>query len=1152
LSDALAGRGRLFLIVGEPGIGKTRLCEELAGIARLQPVPVLWGRCWEGGGAPAFWPWIQVLRGLVRHERTERLAEHLGSGAAHMAALLPELRQRISGGAAEPQPSAIESEHARFPLFDAAMSFLQRSAGERPLLIVLDDLHAADHSSLLMLQFIAREIARAHILLVGTYRSVDLQRQSDRSRLLGDIARNGHRLPLGGWSENDVARFVEHAFGVSASAAAIAALRQTTEGNPFFVDEVVRVLLAEGRDRLLNDTPGDIVQIPHGVRDVTRERLRPLPPTCQHVLTAAAVIGREFDLLCLHRACGVAPECALEALGEAEAAGIVMRLPGARARYSFSHMLIRQTLYDDLPLTERLRLHQRVGETLETLAEVDPDAHLAELAHHFFHAAAAGCADKAVAYGVRAAERAAALLAYEEAGVRFTRALEVLPLKQPGDPHERLDLLLALGDVQSRAWQTAAAHATFRQAIDLARRTGAPQHLARAALGLGGTGLGLPRGGTVDVGLVAILDEALAGLAESDAALQARVLARLAVELYFSDAEERRIALSRDAVDIARGTGDVATLAYVVNARHFALWNSRDVDERLAIANEAIDLAEQAHDRNLAFQAHIWRLIDLIELGAGSDWERELEICERLAEALRQPRFLSVVATLRAMRSLWLGRFDEVDAIGQRILALAERAQDPSAAATVGLQRCLVRRARGDRAAMTAMTERAPHQFPSLPATRCVVAVIHMDLGHEAEARAEYEQLAAHGFADLVRVNGLDSLLPWLAELSRYLGDRRGAEILYERLQRFAGHIVSFGPRYCFGPASHALGQLAATLGQIDSAARHYEDALAFSLALGGRPAVAVTQVDYATLLLARNRAGDREYAHSLAETALATAQMLGMSRVAERARTLIAQAQSHEAQTQEMQTVDREVVGSRGSTRSSRGARVISLPTPRSRPTAPPEEAKTSPAPENGRPTAAIFRFEGEFWSVGEGASLIRLKDSKGLHYIAQLLRHPHKEIHAIDLVALDQPRAAPRAAAHLTDDLLSQPGVHAGDLGDVGALLDPQARRAYKKRLHGLREELEEATRFNDLGRMGSLRREIDFISGELASAVGLHGRSRSSSSHAERARINVTRAVKAVIQRIGARHAALGRYLATTIKTGTFCSYAPDPHHPISWSF
>ena len=275
LQDAAGGQGRLFLLSGEPGIGKSRLAEELARHARAHGARVLVGRCWEAGGAPAFWPWLQSLRSYVRVEAREELVSELGPGAAEIAAILPELHELIPGLR---QPAAPESEGARFRLFHATAEFLRRASDKRPLVFILDDLHAADTPSLLLLQFLAREIGSMHLLLLAAMRDVDPTPAEPLTAMLAEVAREPvtRRVSLTGLAEDEVAEYVQLTAAEIASPELASALHGQTEGNPLFVSETVRLLSLEGLPPQASGTPR--LAIPPTIADVISRRLRPPVP----------------------------------------------------------------------------------------------------------------------------------------------------------------------------------------------------------------------------------------------------------------------------------------------------------------------------------------------------------------------------------------------------------------------------------------------------------------------------------------------------------------------------------------------------------------------------------------------------------------------------------------------------------------------------------------------------------------------------------------------------------------------------------------------------------------------------------------------------------------------------------------------------------
>jgi predicted ATPase len=603
LHDAIEGRGRLFLISGEPGIGKTRLADELADRAAARGVKVLWGRCWEGDGAPANWPWIQVVRALAAGTEPATLRSQVGAGAPYLSQLVPEI------GAEGLLPAASASpESARFHLFDAVTTLLKRASAHAPLMLVLDDFHAADLPSLRLLQFLARDLREARLLAFVTYRDSEMQARATAGEIVADLIRQGRAVHLQGLSEPDVARLIEGTNGAVPTARLVSAVHGTTEGNPFFIEEMLRHLVESGaiierEGRWTTDRPPDALGLPAGVREVVGQRLARLSGACNSVLTIAAVVGREFGLDTLQCVSELDVAQALQAIEEAAAAGIVREMPRAVGRYIFSHALIRETLYGALTGTRRVRIHRQIGEVLESLYAAHPEPHLSELAYHFHEAAPGGDVARAVEYARRAAEGATASLAFEEAARLYRLAVQTLEDHAPADRRLRCELLLAQGEAETRAGGLSGATETFQRAADVARELGASEQFARAALGCGGRFVWAI--GASDDRLIALLEESLRMLGEEDSVLRVRVLARLATALvgrvlYWRDSLDRSDSLSRQAMEMARRLEDAAVLAYALDARYFALFGPDFVEERLAIATEMVQLAEKSGDRERA------------------------------------------------------------------------------------------------------------------------------------------------------------------------------------------------------------------------------------------------------------------------------------------------------------------------------------------------------------------------------------------------------------------------------------------------------------------------------------------------------------------------------------------------------------------------
>ena len=470
----------------------------------------------EGEGAPAFWPWIQVVRAYVQAADPTALRQEMGAGAADLAQLVPAVRERLPG---LPAPPPTEPEAARFRLFDSLAGFLRAAAGRRPLLLVLDDLHWADAPSLALLRFVGRELKGAGPLVVGSYRHTEVDQRHPLLGTVADLTRGQHRrLLLGGLDEAEVASFIALVTGVAPSPALAVAVHQQTDGNPFFVTEVVRLLASQGQlgQHAETGSPVPAGGLPEGVRAVVTQRLGRLSDDCRGGV--AAVLGRGFQLRALQLASGRDSRQLLELLEEAEGARVVEAAPGGLASWRFVHTLVREVLYEGLPTARRVRLHGRVGEALEAVYAADRGPHLAELAHHFVAAAPAGeeTVARAVQMATLAGRRALELLAWEEAAGLFARALAVLDLAEEPDQGERFELLLALGEARMAASDVAAARAAYQQAGELARRIGAPETLARAALGLGLE----YTAGIVDRVQVGLLEQAQAALGEGDSLLR--------------------------------------------------------------------------------------------------------------------------------------------------------------------------------------------------------------------------------------------------------------------------------------------------------------------------------------------------------------------------------------------------------------------------------------------------------------------------------------------------------------------------------------------------------------------------------------------------------------------------------------------------------
>ncbi len=454
IDRAMAGSGSLVLVVGEPGIGKTRLAYQAGEHARMRGMQVLVGRCYEAEAALPYIPFVEAIREIVTDRPADALRSELGDGAPDVAKLVSDIRHRLPD---LPQPTSAEPEQERYRLFESVTTFLISASRSTPLMIVLDDLHWADRPSLLLMQHLARRLAGSRLILVGTYRDIELDRRHPLSEVLATLRRERlyERILLRGLAVEDVKEMLEsaaqHRLGTGGTLLA-RALQRETEGNPFFIEETIRHLVEVGviyqRDGLWRyDGRPDEMGIPEGIREVIGRRLSRLSETCNTALAHAAVLGRNFDFAELREMAGIDDDTLVSAVEEALAAQLVVEAKTrGGAMYSFSHALVRQTLYDELSLPRKQRLHLKAGQAIEAVHERNLIPHIASLAVHYRLAGAAAEEGRALGYSLQAGIAAAEVLAWEEAAAHLEAALELMDETGAADD-SRAFLLERLGDL---------------------------------------------------------------------------------------------------------------------------------------------------------------------------------------------------------------------------------------------------------------------------------------------------------------------------------------------------------------------------------------------------------------------------------------------------------------------------------------------------------------------------------------------------------------------------------------------------------------------------------------------------------------------------------------------------------------------------------
>ncbi len=1094
LENALAGRGGLVLLTGEPGIGKTTLAREFVEHAATRGAAWAWGSCWDGGGAPAYWPWVQVGRTLARSADRATLKTALGAGAPWIAGLLPELGATLGEAA---QPSELDSDQARFRLFDALATLLSTAAEQQPLVIVLDDLHWADASSLLALEFVARTLPDVPLLAIAAYRHAEAHARPELAVPLGGLARAATRLPLEGLGRDEVGKLAavrarrlgggEHE---KIAPQLVTAVHGASAGNPFFVDELVQLLASQGRlhDPRAAERP---LPLPDGVRDAIRRRLAPLEAAVMRALSAAAVIGGAFRLQTLARVLEEPPGAVLALLELPLRGGIVVARPDP-GRFAFAHALVRDTLLESLGATRRARLHLVVAEALEEVYADELEANLAELAHHFLQAATEGGAERAVDYAARAAQRAVVQFAYEEAARLYERALDVAA-SLPADEPRAWQLAQGLGEARMRAGEVDGALQALRAAAEHARRLDDPERLAQTALA---STLGAFSPGLVEPELVSTLEEALACLDALEPqeplqsatidGLRCRLRVQLALALYWSPRVERRERLVDEALGLARAiySGEAArsspahraladrTLAFALAQGFVAVWGPDTVTRGLPISLEALELCQRTNDAELGMQVRLWRISLLLELDDPVRADEEIEAFGTTARRLGQPRMLVYDPLHRALAAQLRGDFAAADRFTAEA---AERSRDvPGAVAPIiaDAQTFLSYRLQGRHADLEALVRRNADRLPAMRRWRCGLALVLAELGREDEARRELEHLAAADFDDVPR----DAL--WLvstallAELCALLGDRTRAGRLYELLVPYEGrNVVSMGAVYV-GPVARYLGLLAMTTGEDERALAHLETARSAAERMGARPMVVLAALDAAEVLARRAAPNDAQRGRALVQRVAQDAAQMGMQRAVARADALLARLEE----------------AARPALRRADGA----------------------------QPLRAALRREQDVWLLEYDGRRVCLQDAKGLHHLATLFEQPGTPVTALSLATSTNAKRERRAAALV----------------------------AYRAQAQDLREELAEAQAFNDPERISRAREQLELIAADVAQADD------ATSAEGERARINVTRAIKAAVRRIAEQEPDLGHLLRGTVRTGASCRYEPDPGFPLTW--
>jgi tetratricopeptide (TPR) repeat protein len=1089
LEGAIAGRGRLLLLAGEPGIGKSRLAEELAGEAAARGALVLVGHCYEMEGATPYMPFVEIMEaGLAQAPSPELYRQGLGEEAAEMARILPKLRRLFPD---IPPPLALPAEQERRYFFNSVCDVVARASRLAPLLLVVDDLQWADEPTLLLTEHLAQRLPEMAVFMVGTYRDVDLDVSRPLARTLDELLRRrlARRLRLTRFSATEVEQVLHGLSGQTPPAPLARTVYQETEGNPFFIEELFRHLAEEGalfdqRGRFRSALGLREIAVPEGVRLTIGRRLERFSAETRKVLTTAAMVGRDFDLDLLEALAEAASDVVLAALEEAERAGLISSFAReGKARFAFTHELIRQTLVTPLSLPRRQRLHLRVAEAIRQVYAGSIDERAGELAYHYYQAGSLAKSEDAGRLLVLAGDQALEAAAFEEATRHYERALSL-------------------------------------EKAQTAEHAGVLRKLAQARLGLGRWQEGFE-----------CLEEALTTYERLGDVEAVGRLCRLLTMHYgwsvrFPEAyqtAERGLAALGDRVNVDR--------CYFLATRGGVLSVMGDHESGKALIDEAVSMAEQLGDEQAkASVAWLQALHHLSCLG----YRQMVEDGSRAVPLMRRaniPWELAGLLSIMQLAHIGLGQFDEVARIGRELDPLAGRVGNMDAIILGKRSRAVAEFAStGDLAklaflpddldlcrkgsnnmlgpglalagladfwsgnwesALVPLAEAASFQTGAFGGLWAFLALVQTYLGRQEEAlRLCSERRGELPQPQRVSVTGTWITLFASVEIFAMCGEREKAAEVYPFLIEAIDQGIVICGYYHLRLVETVAGISAAAARRWEVAEAHFQKALRIADQLPNRPEQADARRFYARMLLERQNPGDAERARTLLEQAIAGYERIGMPRHREIAHRLL---------------------------------------------------SAQATAPTHA---SSVFRREGQYWTIAYEGRTFRLKDVKGLRFLAELLRNPGREIHATELAAVGGDDGSPESVGKEK----SSPNA---ELGDAAEVFDEQAKAEYLRRLEDLRDELQEAERFNDVDRGARLREEIDLLARELASAVGLGGSDREAASAVERARVSVTVKIKVALKNISENSAPLARHLNSTIRTGKFCSYSPDPRAPISWN-
>jgi hypothetical protein len=836
LEHAVSGRGAFIRVLGEPGVGKTRLVDQLVERAFDNGLAVGWARSWKGG--PPFGVVTELVRSAFRDR--EALARALAGEGAAAARLLPEL---VAESAVHAPPSRDTTISALLAIFEAL----------GPSLLVIDDLHGIDLDSLAFVQRLAPRLRMTPCLLVATQRSVATGATAALAADLADLARTAETLDLEGLGVDAVGALMAEVTEQSVDPRLAEAVHRATHGNALFLDGVLRAAVRDG------SFEAGTLRFPVDVRQAILARAEAAGPDAIDVLRSAALMTRPFSLPFVRTLFSATAEQAVLGIDRALEESLLIRAD--RGRFAFRHGLVAEALAAATSEVERARRHSQIADAIVALE--GEAASRSELAYHRCEAVPfAGEAAALAACGEAVAE-AGRLAAYEEAAGQLRKMREILELYRPSNRSAWLEVTLDLGRQLLLAGRRADARAELFAAARVAESLGNVSRLGDAALAAADTG----EFGAFDAEKLGLLEKARAQAARTTP-LRLRLTARLAAELWVDRASQaRRRELSLEAMAGARELADPGLLRLALDARFHALWGPSSFSERLAIADELAQLADAGTDVDETLASHRRKLLVAIETGDMAAFSVTLDRFAALAALLKRPAVDETVAQRRFMLTLVRGQFDQASALADEIFERGRAVQNPQTEMGNRFMRSELALHARDPAVLRGLIEglaadadRLPHLHFIRARTAQVAAI-----GGEAEVAHRHLSLYLAAIApglneDIVTLAGLS----FAAQAAARIGALDAARTLHGLLAPYTGMVASIGATICVGAVSHFLGLLEQALGDLDAAVGSFEDALTRHRAMASPPFERETAEALATTLELRDHAGDRDRAHRL------------------------------------------------------------------------------------------------------------------------------------------------------------------------------------------------------------------------------------------------------------------------------------------------